>query len=62
MLCSLIEDRLGGYVDSILILTEHVSWGSVTEIPISVRRDPTHTSSLVVDAIAFGFNIGSRPY
>jgi hypothetical protein len=24
----------------------------VTEIPISVRRDPTHTSSLVVDAIA----------
>ena len=49
-------------MDSILILTEHVSWGSVTEIPISVRRDPTHTSSLVVDAIAFGFNIGSRPY
>lgn len=24
----------------------------MTEIPISVRRDPTHTSSLVVDAIA----------
>jgi hypothetical protein len=39
-----------------------MSWGSVTEIPISVRRDPTHTSSPVVDAIAFGFNIGSRPY
>lgn len=33
-------------------------WGSVTEIPIEVRIDPTH--SLVVDAIAFGFHIGSR--
>lgn len=33
-----------------------------TEIPISIKRDPTHIIVLVVEATILGLNIGSRSY